>query len=389
MQPVISRIALASGVFWAASLVPVTARAELAISANDGKQLQQGETTQRTPDSVSVIDLGHYPPKVIGSVEVPAAMIGPPDAVAIGAGEKFAIVTASQKFDPADPLHPAADDKVSVIDLADPAHPRLLQTVSSGAGASGVSINPAGTLVLVAAKGEDAVIVFRLAGKRLSPAGRVDLGKGAAPTDVIFAPDGRKAYAVAWGVTKIMELAVEGSNVTRTGNDVATGRNPYGAVVTPDGAWLINTNVGGALEGTDRTGTLTMVDLKAHRLVLSLPVGTTPEHVTLSPDGKFALLVLANGAATAKSDPKFGARTGIVKIFAVEPGKLTELAHADSCHWAQGATFSQDGKLVLQQCAAEREILVYRFDGKSLVEDKGAALKFDTRPGAIATGVSR
>src|SRR5438874_5410686 len=97
-----SRILLAAGVCMAASLFPVATQAGLAISANDGKQLQQGEATGQTPDSVSVIDLGHYPPKVIGSVQVPAAMIGPPDAVAVGRNEKFAIVTAAQKFDPAD-----------------------------------------------------------------------------------------------------------------------------------------------------------------------------------------------------------------------------------------------------------------------------------------------
>jgi hypothetical protein len=118
-------------------------------------------------------------------------------------------------------------------------------------------------------------------------------------------------------------------------------------------------------------------------------VGRTPEHVTLSPDGKYAAVVLANGAANVKSDPKYNQVTGILKILAVGPGTLTEVAHADSCHWAQGATFSQDGKLVLQQCAAEREIKVFRFDGQSLVEDKGAALKFESRPGAIATGASR
>ena len=364
------------------------AQARLAISANDGKQLLADEQSV-IPDGISVIDLGAYPPKVIGQLQIPASMIGPPEAVAVSRKEGFAIVTASQKFNPADPMHPADDDKVSVIDLGTPSKPRLLQTVTAGPGASGVAMNRRENLVLVAAKMDDAIHVFRLAGKALTHVGRVDLGKGAAPTDVIFAPDGKHAYAVAWGVTKIMELKVDGTTVATTGQDVATGKSPYGAAVTPDGAWLINTNVGGALEGTDRTGTLTMVDLKAHRLALSLAVGQTPEHVTLSPDGKFALLVLANGAATAKSDPKFGARTGIVKIFAVEPGKLTEVAHADSCHWAQGATFSQDGKLVLQQCATEREILVYRFDGNSLVEDKDAALKFDLRPGAIATGVSR
>jgi hypothetical protein len=79
---------------------------------------------------------------------------------------------------------------------------------------------------------------------------------------------------------------------------------------------------------------------------------------------------------------------GIIKIFAIGPGSLTPVAEAASCHWAQGATFSSDGKLILQQCAAEREILVYRFDGKSLTQDKAAALPFQSRPGSIATAVS-
>jgi DNA-binding beta-propeller fold protein YncE len=368
---------------------PVAADARLAISGNDGKQLQAGEDSKVTPDSISVIDLNAYPPKVIGQVQAPAAMIGAPEAVAVSRDESFAIVSASQNYNPADPMHPVDGDKVSVIDLSTPSNPRLIETVASGGGASGVAMNRAENLVLVAAKAEGAIIVFRLAGKRLTRIGRVDLGKGALPTDVVFAPDGRHAYAVVQGLNKIMELSVEGAKVALTGQDVATGRSPYGASVTPDGAWLINTNLAGALQSEDRTGTLTMVDLKTHRVALSLAVGRTPEHVTLSPDGKYAALVLANGAANVKSDPKYNQVTGILKVFAVGAGTLTEVAHADSCHWAQGATFSQDGKLILQQCAAERAILVYRFDGQSLVQDKNATLGFESRPGSIATGVSR
>ena len=370
------------------SFFPAAAWAELAISANDGKQLRAGDPTPRTPDSVSVIDLKAYPPRVIGSLQVPAALIGPPNAVAVSKDESFAIVTASQKYNPADPAHPDADDTVSVVDLTNPAQPKLLQTIASGAGASGVAINRAGTLVLVAAKGEDAVIAFTLAGKKLSPAGRVDLGKGAGPTDVVFAPDGRTAYAVAWGVTQIMELAVEGSRVTRTGKDVVTGRQPYGAVVTPDGNFLLNTNLGGALNGYG-AGTLTMVDLKTHTLALSVEAGRVTEHVALSPDGKYALVVLANGAATVKSDPNYDSVRGILKIYAVAPGKLTEVAQASSCHWSQGAAWSDDGRLVLMQCATERTVEVYRFDGKTLTHDPAAALTFESRPGAIATRNSR
>ena len=111
--------------------------------------------------------------------------------------------------------------------------------------------------------------------------------------------------------------------------------------------------------------------------------------MALSPDGKYALLVLANGAATVKSDPKYDSVLGILVVYAVGPGTLTEVARADTGHWCQGATWSDDGRLILQQCATEREIQVFRFDGHSLVRDKAATLLFESRPGAIATQHSR
>jgi DNA-binding beta-propeller fold protein YncE len=369
-------------------LCSTAAQAGLMISANDGKQIVKGDPTPRTPDSVSVLDIGHYPPRVIGTVQVPAAMIGSPNAVAVGADEKFAIITAAQNYVEADPENPVPGDTVSVIDLADPAHPKLLQTVHAGLTPGGVTINRAGTLVLVAGKTDDTITVFTLRGKHLIPAGKVDLGKGAAPTDVVFAPDGRKAYAAGSGNNQIMELAIKGAAVTPTGRNVATGKGPYGAMITPDGAWLINTNIGGALD-KKTAGTLTMIDLKTGKLALSLEVGKTPEHVALSPDGRYAALVLANGAATVKSDPKYDGLTGIVRIYAVGPGTLTPVAEASSCHWAQGLAWSDDGKLVLQQCAAERIIQVFRFDGSSLVRDESATLTFVSRPGSLSTQHSR
>jgi DNA-binding beta-propeller fold protein YncE len=370
-------------------LMPTAAQAGLAVAANDGKQIVKGDPVQRTPDSISVLELGTYPPKVIGSVQVPASMIGSPVAVVVARDSSFALVTAAQKYDPAHLEAPPPDDKVSVIDLADPAHPKVVQTISSGADtAGGIAMNRAQNLVLIAAKTGDAIFALTLKDRKLTPAGKVDLGKGAAPTDVVFAPDGRKAYAVAWGNTKIMELAVDGTRVSRTGREVVTGKSPYGAVVTPDGAWLINTNVGGEVGG-DGTGTLTIVDLKNFKLARSMPVGRVTEHITLSPDGRHAALILANGAATVKSDPLFAERTGILRIYAVGAGSLTPVAESPSCHWAQGGTWSDDGKLFLQQCATERAIQVFRFDGKSLIRDEQATLTFESRPGAIATALTR
>ncbi len=370
------------------SLVPACAWAGLAISANDGKQLQKGEAIGVTPDSLSVIDLGKYPPRVIGSVAVPVSMIGSPNAVVVSKSEKFAIVTAAQKVDPADPMKPVPDDRISLIDLSDPTKPKVVQTVAAGAQASGVALNRAENLVLVASRVEGAVIVFTLAKGKLTRVGKVELGKTSEVTDVVFAPDGRRAYATAWTAPAVYELAVDGTRVTRT-RQIATGRSSYGATITPDGNWLINTNVGGAMTGEDRTGTIAMVDLKTFKQVLSLPVGRTPEHATLSPDGKHLLVVLANGAANTKTDPTYGKVRGILKILAVGPGTLKEVASARSCHWNQGAAWSDDGKVILAQCATERTIEVYRFDGKSLVRDDKATIAFQSRPGSIATRHSR
>ncbi|HEY0265172.1 MAG TPA: hypothetical protein VGC16_00375, partial [Rhizomicrobium sp.] len=92
-------------------------------------------------------------------------------------------------------------------------------------------------------------------------------------------------------------------------------------------------------------------------------------------------------AATSRADPRYDAVLGIVKVFAVGPGSLTEVARADTCHWAQGAAWSDDGRMILQQCATERAIQVFRFDGHALTRD--GTLTFESRPGAIATHRSR
>jgi len=114
---------------------------------------------------------------------------------------------------------------------------------------------------------------------------------------------------------------------------------------------------------------------------IAIPVADGPPRFNTQPT--------CNGAATAKTDPLYGSVVGILKVFAVGAGTLSEVAHADSGHWCQGATWSDDGRTILQQCATERAILVYRFDGKTLVQDQAATMVFESRPGAIATEHSR
>jgi hypothetical protein len=238
----------------------------------------------------------------------------------------------------------------------------------------------------------------------------VQLEENSGPTDVVFAPDGGTAIAVAQRASKLILLSVEGPNVTLKGRALVSGRTPYGAVVTHDGRYVINTNLGGAMPpaeaaatlqsadrgsrprgagGMSRVGTISMTDIISGAVSASVVVGPVPEHVALSADGKYAVAVIANGSAPVRSNPKFDSVLGILEIFAVGDGTLTPVARVDSGHWCQGATFSGDGKTILLQCAAEREIEVFHFDGSRLYRDHNATISMVSRPGSIATALSR
>ncbi|GAA0309755.1 hypothetical protein GCM10009087_19760 [Sphingomonas oligophenolica] len=375
-----------------AALASAPASAQIAVSANDGKQLRPGEAaTTRTPDTVSVLDLRSYPPKMIGSVQAPASMIGPPASVAVARDGSFALVSAAQRLTAAGELE--LNDTLSVIDLANPGAPRVLQTVQAGPGASGITINRAGTLALIASTGDDSISIFSIAGKHLTPEGRLQLPAKSRPTDVDFAPSGKTALAVAQGSGQLITLTITGKAVT-IGGTVRTGVQPYGVAYSPDGRFAYNTNLGGrtpspgAAPATGpRTGTVTAVDL-ATRAVTSVDVGLTPEHLTLSADGRYMAVVIANGSAAAPGSAGYSP-FGLLKIYSVRGATITPVTEAHSGAWCQGALFIGGHKTVLIQCAMSRDIEVYRFDGKALTRDEAATLHFDARPGAIATATSR
>jgi len=377
----------------------VTAEAQLALSANDGKQPLLGTIPRsHTPDNVVVLDLTTLPLKVIGTVEVPTSMIGPPDAVAIAHNGTFALVSNAQKFDPSDPTKFVLDNTVSVIDLKDPRHPTVIQTVQAGAGATGISLNRSDTLALVAAT-SGTISVFSVAGKKLTLVSTVQLDPNARPVDVAISPDGNIALVAQRSAPVLVRLAINGVNVAKTGIEIPTGYQTYGVVFSLDGKFAYNTNLGGrlapngqpgpapALEHAPKIGTVTVVDLRSNRVVNTVDVGQTPEHLVLSHDGKYLALTVGNGSSAHPGTPNYHPY-GLLKLYSVDGPSLTEVAETKTGGWDQGAVWNRDHSLILVQTAMDKKIVVYRFDGSSLTPQP-VALTFDARPGSISTALSR
>ena len=359
---------------------PPAGFAQIAVSSNDNKAvLVDGVNTvppNPRPDTVSILDLGVTPPRIIAELAAPGGWSAPPQSVAVTPDESLALVASSAKVDPADPKRTVFNDVLSVIDLkASP--PAVIATLQTGRRAAGVSINRAGTLALVGNRAEGTVSVFTINGRTVTPAGKVDLGAPESePSLPVFTPDGRTALVTLNNGHRIAVLSIDGTKVEYTKRDISANLRPYGLEITPDGAVAIAANIGnGPTGGSD---TLTVIDLKATppRAVGGVFVGLIPEGIGLSPDGRFLAAALQNGSNLPKASPFFH-EFGLLKIFSVTGTRLTEVAETRVGRWCQGVAWNRSGTTVVIQCAADNAIQVFGFDGRAL-----------TAKGSIATSGS-
>jgi YVTN family beta-propeller protein len=73
---------------------------------------------------------------------------------------------------------------------------------------AGVSFSPDGKLVLVTNRGDGTVSILAVAGKTLTPAGKISLGDAkSGPSHVAFTPDGKKALVTRDGDHRISVLS--------------------------------------------------------------------------------------------------------------------------------------------------------------------------------------
>jgi DNA-binding beta-propeller fold protein YncE len=350
------------------SLLPIGAAAQIAVSANDNKIVNDdGVNTivqNPAPDNATIIDLGVSPPKVLGQLDVPGSVVGPPQSVAIAPDESIALVVASTKIDPTDPKKTTNDNKLSVIDLkASP--PAVISTIEVGAAPAGVSFSPDGKLVLVANRGDGTVSILTVTGKALTPAGKIALGDSkSGPCHAAFTPDGKKALVTRDGDHRISVLSVDGAKVEDTKAYLVAGFRPYSITISPKGDVAVLTNQGGGQGDTD---IISVIDLTKNppRIVDSVSVGQIPEGTTMSPDGSYVAVTVQNGSARPKTHPAYNDH-GLLMVYRIDGAKLTLAAQAKVGGWTQGVVWSKDGKTLLTQSMLAKALDVLSFDGKEL-----------------------
>lgn len=349
-------------------LIPTDVAAQIAVSSNDGKVVLNNGTVSvpanPVDDTVTIIDLGVSPPKIVAELKAPSSVVGPPQNLAVAPDESFALVAATMKLDPADPKKQVPDNRLSVIDLkASP--PAEIATLEAGLGPSGIAINPAGTLALVANYREGTVSVFTISGKTLTATGKIDFGDPkAGPAAVTFTPDGKTALVTRDGDHRISVLAVEGSTVTDTKRIMTGGHRPYAVQVSPKGDIAVIGNQGA---NAGDIMPVNVVDLKgkAPRIVNTVDVGQYVEGLAFSNDGNYLAVIPQNGSNLAPSHPFYN-DYGLLVVFSVNGTTLTKVDEVKIGQWPQGVVWSRDGKTLLAQSMVDNALAVVSFDGKNL-----------------------
>lgn len=362
---------------------------DLIVSTSDAKYVRVvGKDTfldNPASDKLDVIDASNFPPKVVASVDVAAAIQGPPQAVAISPDGKLVVVSAPSRYDaPAKKL--ILENSLQVVDL-EAMPPQVISKLELSASPQGIAINRAGKLLLAATTG-GTVAVLGIDGKVVTLKEEIKLGDKRL-AGVTIMPDGKSALVALRDEQGLMVLDIDGEKVTTQRERVAAGVAPYAIDVSSDGKWAVVGNAGlaglpgnvGRLAGDADTVTLIDLSRRPFRAVHHATVPSIPEGVAISPDGRWVAVQAMDGS-NLPSDNAGRHSRGKLLLFANRGGTLVQRASLPAGEAGQGVVFSADSRYILAQYNVEKQIAVFAVNGGAL-KDTGERLPSAGGPSSI------
>ena len=331
----------------------------------DGKTFFEAAAVRNGPggtDLVLVMDLSDPAhPKLTAQLPLPNTVFGPPTNLQITPDGKLGLVANSiATAEKNGAWAVALDDTLHVLDMtARP--PKLIETIKVGRQPSGLSISHDGRMALVANRAGKSVSVLRIDGMSVKPVAEVALPDQAAA--VVLAPDGKRAFVAMNLAGTVGVLAVDGETVTYDkANDIPTGPGVYNVDITPDGRTVIAANTG--TDGNGSLTTLAVIDAAGANphVVGFTTVGQGPEGLAISPDGKWVAVPLLNGSSALHNAPGYHP-DGVLQVFALNGQALSPAGEASLGAIPEGLAWSPDSQWIYVGNYNDKTLQIIHMDG--------------------------
>ena len=386
MKDFIPRFARVLALFLVACVAPACAQQQHMIVGIDNKVYwdAEGKAILSPPgkDAVAIIDIrDRLNPRLVASLPLMNSVYGPPTNLAITPDGSLALVANSMDWVQDGAAWKASPgNDIFVIDLkANP--PALIATVKGGKQPSGMAINPAGNLALVANRADNSITVLSIRGKEVKVVDTVAMGEQVAA--VAFTPDGKRALAAKNVNNKAAVLSVDGEKVTYSKYDMLVGLFPYNLAIAPNGRIALTANNGASGSADGNVDTIGVIDLEATppRVIDQVVVGDGPEGFAISPTGEIAVAILLRGSNGNKSS-FFYNRNGSVAVLKIDGKKVTKVGEVEVRGLPEGVVFSPDGKYLYVGNYMDDDISILKVDG-TVITDTGKSFKLSGHPASM------
>jgi DNA-binding beta-propeller fold protein YncE len=387
MPRILTAAALATAMGFSAAT-----QAQYLIIGNDEKlAFVEGKPVITHPpgsDTLSIIDISdRAKPRIAATLPLENSIVGPPTNIAITPDGKLALVANSlDVVKEGDTLKNVPDTKLFVVDLTTSPPAVVISTIQTGKQPSGIAINRAGNLALVANRADNTVSVLTISGKTVTVADTVALAPAGAPSQQVSAvaitPDGKRALVAKALANSVALLDIDGTKVTYKGYDMITGVFPYNVQITADGklGLVNNTSNNGLPDGQVDTVAVIDMTLDPPRVIDQVVVGDGPEGLAISPTGGYAVPLLTNGSGgTAPKNAFFRHDHAVAVLLKTDGKKVRKVSETEVGTLAEGITFSPDGQFLYVANWGEQELATFRLRGNKLTP-VGSPLKLPGHP---------
>lgn len=371
------------------ALFAAPAAADMMLAGIDNKVSFAGPNTVFGPpgkDFVSIIDIANpSSPRIIANLQLDNSLFGPPTNLAITPDGSLALINNAMAWAAdGDGWKPGPDNRLFVVDLTlDP--PRLIDTIEVGGQPSGMAINRAGDMALIAHRADNSIGVLEISGKSVRLVQTVDMGEQV--TTVAITPDGRRALVAKFPGHKIAVLDIANGRASyNAALDMPVGRWPYNIKITPDGTLALTADNGNAGRSDGHIDTVSVIDLTVEppRVIDRIAIGDAPEGLAISPTGEIAVAILLKGSAGVPTDSWFYNRNGSVVVLAIDGKSVTRVGEVEVRGLPEGVVFSADGSHLYVGNFVDADVSILEVDGTT-VTNTGRTLSLPGTPGSMGS----